>query len=114
MFVTIPYLRIINMLKYKAAERGITVTLIPEEYTSKSSFLDNEFPEYRLQYAGRRVHRGLFRSAHGHLINADVNAAYNILVKSDPKALPPRNANGVGGYVMYPLRVSLEHLQRAV
>ncbi len=110
MFVAIPYMRIINMLKYKAAEKGIKVELIPEEYTSKCSFLDNEFPQERQKYAGRRVTRGLFKSAQGFLINADVNAAYNILVKSDPKALPQRSVNGVGGYVMYPLRVSIEAL----
>jgi putative transposase len=110
MFVTIPFLRIINILKYKGAERGIKVEMIPEEYTSKCSFLDNEFPQARKKYAGRRVTRGLFKSAQGHLINADVNAAYNILLKSDPKALPKRRVNGVGGYVMYPLRVSIELL----
>jgi len=110
MFVTIPFLRIINILKYKGAERGIKVETIPEEFTSKSSFLDNEFPKRRKRYKGKRTHRGLFRSAQGHLINADVNAAYNILVKSDPKALPKRKVNGVGGYVMYPRRVSIEPL----
>jgi putative transposase len=110
MFVTIPFLRIINILKYKGAERGIKVEMIPEEYTSKCSFLDNEFPQARKNYAGHRVTRGLFRSAHGYLINADINAAYNILLKSDPKALPKRRVNGVGGYVMYPLRVSIELL----
>jgi IS605 OrfB family transposase len=111
MFVTIPFLKIIDMLKYKGAERGIKVETIPEQYTSKSSFLDNEFPKNRKKYKGKRIHRGLFRSAQGHLINADVNAAYNILIKSDPKALPKRRVNGVGGYVMYPLRVSIECLR---
>ncbi|GAI77638.1 unnamed protein product, partial [marine sediment metagenome] len=67
-------------------------------------------PKQRRRYKGKRIKRGLFRSAHGHLINADVNAAYNILLKSDPKALPKRSVNGVGGYVMYPLRVSIEQL----
>ncbi|MHA1345888.1 MAG: hypothetical protein ACTSVO_05405 [Candidatus Heimdallarchaeaceae archaeon] len=52
----------------------------------------------------------MFKSANGVLLNADVNAAYNILIKSDPKALPKRSVNGVGGYVMYPLRVSIENL----
>ncbi len=99
------------MLKYKAAENEINVVLIPEEYTSKCSFLDNEFPEKQQTYVGRRVTRGLFKSANGHIINADVNAAFNILIKSDPKALPPRSVNGVGGYVMYPHRVSIEQLQ---
>jgi IS605 OrfB family transposase len=110
MFVTIPYMRIINLLKYKGAEKGIKVELMPEKYTSKCSFLDNEFPQYYPKYLGKRISRGLFRSAQGFLINADVNAAYNILVKSDPKALPKRSVNGVGGYVMYPLSVSIEHL----
>ena len=110
MFVTIPFLRLINLLKYKAAERGILVETIPEHHTSKCSFLDNEFPQHYPKYVGKRIHRGIFRSAHGHYINADVNAAFNILIKSDPKAIPKRTVNGVGGYVMYPLRVSIEHL----
>ena len=50
--------------------------------------------------------RGLFRSSQGQLINADVNAAYNILIKSDPQAVSKRTVGGVGGYVIYPLRVS--------
>jgi len=108
MFVAIPFMKIINILRYKAAEYGIKVELIPEQYTSKSSFLDDEFPKKRTKYAGRRIERGLFRSAQGYLINADVNAAYNILIKSDPKALPKQRVNGVGGYVMYPRRVSVD------
>ena len=108
MFVAIPFMKIINQLRYKAAELGIQVNLLPEDFTSKSSFLDNEFPKERTSYAGRRSPRGLFTSAQGHIINADVNAAYNILLKSDPKALPRRCANGVGGYVMYPRRVCID------
>ena len=109
-FVALPFMKIIKQLQYKAAERGIKVELIPEEYTSKCSFLDNEFPEKRKKYSGKRVKRGLFQSANGYLINADVNAAYNILIKSDPKALPPQSVNGVGGYVMYPQRVNVDPL----
>jgi len=108
MFVAIPFMKIIKQLCYKAAENRIKVEIIPEDYTSKSSFLDNEFPRKRTKYAGRRVTRGMFQSAQGSLINADVNAAYNILIKSDPKALPKRSVNGVGGYVMYPRRVSVD------
>jgi IS605 OrfB family transposase len=114
MFVTIPYMRIINSLKYKCAERGVKVEIIPEKYTSKCSFLDNEFPKAHSTYVGKRIKRGLFKTACGYLINADVNAAYNILVKSDPKAFPKRSVNGVGGYVMYPLRVNIEHLQCSI
>ncbi|MCE7742119.1 MAG: IS200/IS605 family element transposase accessory protein TnpB, partial [Candidatus Heimdallarchaeota archaeon] len=54
MFVTIPFLKIINQLKYKCEEQGIQIALVPEDYTSKSSFLDNEFPQKRSSYAGRR------------------------------------------------------------
>ena len=93
MFVTIPLLKIINQPKYKAEEYGIVVETIPEEYTSKSSFLDNEFPKKRPKYVGKRSPRGMFTSAQGHKLNSDVNAAYNILIKSDPNALPPRSAD---------------------
>ena len=108
LFVALPFLKIINQLKYKAEEHRIKVEFVEENYTSKSSFLDNEFPKARATYDGQRIERGLFRSAQGHLINADVNAAFNILTKSDPKALLRRSVNGVGGYVMYPLRVSVD------
>ena len=114
MFTTIPFLKIIKMLKYKAEEHGIKVELIPEEYTSKCSFQDNEKPEFHRIYAGRRIQRGLFKSAQGYVINADVNAAFNILIKSDPKAVPKRTVNGVGGYVMYPLRSSIENLTKVM
>ncbi len=106
LFVIIPFEKLIKILKYKAEEKGIKFEPIEESYTSKCSFLDNEFPKKHVKYRGKRVHRGLFRSATGLLINADVNAAYNILLKGDPQALSKRSVGGVGGYVVYPLRVS--------
>ncbi|MHA1693055.1 MAG: RNA-guided endonuclease InsQ/TnpB family protein [Candidatus Heimdallarchaeaceae archaeon] len=106
LFVIIPFHKLIKLLQYKAEEAGIKVELVDESYTSKCSFLDNEFSQKCSKYKGKRIQRGLFRSAQGQLINADVNAAYNILLKSDPQALPKRSVGGVGGYVMYPLRVS--------
>ena len=106
LFVIVPFNRLIALLSYKAEERGIAVELVEESYTSKCSFLDNEFPQKYTKYRGKRVKRGLFRSGTGVLINADVNAAFNILLKGDPQALPPRCVGGVGGYVVYPLRVS--------
>ncbi len=106
LFVIVPFDKLINLLTYKAEEKGIKVEKIEESYTSKCSFLDNESSQKRVKYQGKRVHRGLFRSATGLLINADVNAAYNILLKGDPQSLPRRSVGGVGGYVVYPLRVS--------
>ena len=108
-FVKIPFNRFIKLLEYKTAEHGIVVERIEESYTSKCSFLDNEPARKHHKYLGRRV-RGLFYSAQGILINADINAAFNILILSEPQALPPRSVNGgYGGYVIYPLCWSLVH-----
>ncbi len=101
-FVSIPYFELIEKIKYKSEEKSIQVELVDERYTSKCSFLDNEMVKKQLQYQGKRVSRGIFCSSKGYKINADVNAAYNILAKSDPKALPKRSVDGVGGYVAYP------------
>ena len=106
LFVMVPFHHLIKSLEYKAAEEGIKVELVDESYTSKCSFLDNEQVGKHPSYKGKRIKRGLFRSVSGQLINADVNAAYNILVKSDPQSVPKRTVGGVGGYVPYPLRVS--------
>ena len=108
MFVILPFDQFIHALKYKAEEQGIVVERVEESYTSKCSFLDNEFPQKQANYQGRRVKRGLFKSATGVLINADVNGAYNILIKGDPQAFPVRGVGGVEGYVVYPLRWSFE------
>ena len=108
MFVIIPFEKIIQCLKYKAEENGISVETIEENYTSKCSFLDNEYPQKKTSYMGKRVKRGLYKSASGIYINSDVNGAYNILLKGNPQALPPRSVGGVGGYVVYPLRWSFE------
>ena len=85
-FVCIPFLLLQKQLQYKCTEWGIKYTPITEEYTSKCSFLDFESLEHHTRYAGKRIHRGLFRSAKGTLINADVNAAYNIIRKVNPSA----------------------------
>ena len=78
-FVQIPFLRFIQMLVYKCALSGILVITRNESYTSKCSFLDDENVCKHESYQGRRLKRGLFRSSDGTTINADVNAAYNIL-----------------------------------
>ena len=80
-FVQIPHYRFIEMITYKAALSGIEVITKEESYTSKCSFLDDEPIEKHEEYAGKRIKRGLFRAANGSIINADVNAAYNIMKK---------------------------------
>ena len=83
-FVQIPFARFIGMIQYKAEECGIAVILTEESYTSGTSFIDNELPVKENYNKSRRVRRGLFKSNKGTLINADLNAAYQIIKKVFP------------------------------
>jgi putative transposase len=40
----------------------------------------------KVKFSGERIKRDLYRSGSGKLINADVNASYNIFRKAFPKA----------------------------
>ena len=84
-FTSIPHSTFINMLKYKCRLKGITVICIEESYTSKASFLDNDFiPNLNAKnvtFSGNRVKRGLYKSNKGELLNADVNGTFNIIRK---------------------------------
>lgn len=81
-FVNIPFYKLIQMLLYKCALEGITVKEIEESYTSKCSFLDDEEISKHERYKGKRIKRGLFKTAGGNIINADVNGGLNILRKA--------------------------------
>ena len=98
-FVNIPHARFIDMLSYKAKLVGIAVMVTEESYTSKCSFLDMEPIGKHEQYLGKRVKRGLFRSADGRHINADVNGSYNIVRKVAPDAFE----QGSRGCVVHPV-----------
>ncbi len=102
-FVHLPFHQLVQQVQYKAALLGITVVLVPEGYTSRCSFLDGETVERHARYAGRRVRRGLFRSGAGTFLNADVNAAYNILRQAVPEAF----ADGIVGVGLHPVLVGL-------
>ena len=78
-FVQIPFLTFLNMIKYKCELVGIKCETVQESHTSKCSFLDHEEICHHDKYLGRRIHRGLFKSATGQVINADVNGALNIM-----------------------------------
>jgi putative transposase len=97
-FVTIPFARFIHMLTYKAELVGIQVRMTEESYTSKCSFLDFEPIGKHEVYAGKRVKRGLFRSAAGQQYNADVNGSYNIIRKVASDAF----VQGSRGCVVHP------------
>lgn len=80
-FIQIPYNKYIELVTYKAQEKGITIYNIEESYTSGTSFLDNEQPTQEFYNKSRRKYRGLFISNNGIKINADVNSAYQITKK---------------------------------
>ena len=102
-FVSIPFYRFVQQIQYKAKRHGIRVIITEESYTSKCSFLDREDLRKHDKYAGRRVKRGLFKSATGTLVNADVNGAGNIMRKVVPDAYV--YANGIEAGAVQPCTV---------
>lgn len=80
-FMQVPYQRFIDNLTYKCENAGIKVIVTNESYTSGTSFLDGEQPIPEQYNKQRRAKRGLFISNSGQFINADVNAAYQIMKK---------------------------------
>lgn len=88
-FVNIPYGHLRDKLSYLCELNGITYIEQEESYTSKASFWDkDEIPVYNndnpkeYAFSGNRVHRGLYKTASGKMLNADVNGALNIMRKS--------------------------------
>lgn len=84
-FVQIPLSNLRQQLEFLCWTYGISYIEQEESYTSKSSFIDNDIlPEYKAeqpylgQFSGKRIHRGLYQSKDGIVINADVNGAANI------------------------------------
>ena len=103
-FVSIPYYILIHDLNYKGGEVGIKIIEQEESHTSKCSFLDGESIEHHEKYAGKRIKRGIFRSAKGILINSDVQGALNIIKKAIPKAFSKENADEIEDVGLHPLR----------
>ncbi len=103
-FVSIGHAEFINKIKYKCEMEGIEVIIQEESYTSKCSFLDKEPIQKHAQYLGKRIQRGLFETANGIRINADVNGSANILAKAIPNAF---RAKGIEGVVVRPIRLAL-------
>ena len=102
-FVSIPFYKLIKFIKYKAKLEGINVILTEESYTSKCSFLDNEPMFNNKSFVGQRIKRGLFKSKSGKLINADVNAAYNIMRKVVPNTY---FVDGIVDVSVHPIKIN--------
>ena len=95
--VSIPYHKFRRKLETMCAEYGISYISQEESYTSKASALDMDaIPTYGVDkaptvFSGKRIHRGLYRSSDGSVLNADINGSVNILRKYFKK----RNENWI-------------------
>ena len=91
-FVSIPFQKLWETIQTVAYRNGIPVVMQNESFTSLASCLDQDLvPDYKKgetppAFSGERIKRGLYRSAEGILINADVNGAANIIQKRYPDA----------------------------
>ena len=110
-FVNIPYGQLRSKLEYLCKLNGIAFIKQEESYTSKASFWDtDEIPVYNADnpqdyiFSGKRVHRGLYRTASGKTINADVNGALNIMRKSNVVSLEALYTRGA---VDTPVRIRI-------
>ena len=108
-FVNIPFGKLRSKLQYLCELNGIEFLEQEESYTSKASFWDKDVVpvcgddnSQNCIFSGRRVHRGLYRTANGNLLNADINGALNILRKSNVVSL---NALYSRGEVDTPVRI---------
>ena len=101
-FTQIPFGKIRNILNYLCELNGVNFIEQEESYTSKASFWDrDEIPIFSSEskinnsFNGKRVHRGLYCSKNGMLLNADLNGSLNILRKSNVVSLEALYSRGV-------------------
>ena len=87
-FCMIPFNKLIEILRYKCEENGIECIEQEESYTSKASFLDNDFiPVYgeenrEYEFSGWRNGRIYKIKGKNQKIHADLNGAFNIMRKA--------------------------------
>ena len=108
-WVQVPTARLKDRISKLCQQYGIRFVETEESYTSKASFVDGDYlPVYGekpgdWKPSGKRVKRGLYRTALNWYLNADCNGAGNIL----------RKVSGMLGIVLSGLsRVSLTAPQR--
>ncbi|NEP85653.1 MAG: IS200/IS605 family element transposase accessory protein TnpB [Okeania sp. SIO2C2] len=102
-FTQIPHYKLIQQITYKCQLAGVKVIETEESYTSKTSAIDLEEPICHENYLGKRVKRGLFRSATGKVINADINGSLQIIRKKFPGAF---TAEGIVSCAVQPVLVN--------
>jgi IS605 OrfB family transposase len=85
-FKAIPLARLRDRIILLAKANDIDCKVINEAYTSIASFIDRDKFNQK-EFSGKRIKRGLYKSELGTLINADLNASFNIIRKCNPNAL---------------------------
>jgi putative transposase len=111
-FVSVPTAKLKTRISQLCEQYGIRFEETEESYTSKSSYLDNdELPKYgekpnEWKPSGKRVKRGLYRTANFSYVNADCNGAANILRKVKGK-LGLDLSRLTRGILTMPIRVRL-------
>ena len=111
-FVQIPTGRLKERIAQLCEQHGIKFVETEESYSSKASFVDNDFlptfgqkPE-GWKASGKRVKRGLYQTAQGWLLNADCNGSANIARKV--AIMLGLDLSGIGrGQLSAPLRLKL-------
>lgn len=110
-FVNIPFGRLRDKLEYLCKLNNIDFIKQEESYTSKASFWDKDnIPAYNAdnpkiyKFSGRRIHRGLYKTANEKMLNADVNGALNIMRKSSVVSLEALYSRGE---VDTPIRIKI-------
>ena len=87
-FCMIPFNKLIEILRYKCEENGIECTEQEESYTSRASFLDNDFipvygeEDWKYEFSGWRNGRIYKIKGKNQRIHADLNGALNIMRKA--------------------------------
>ena len=99
-FVSVPTAKLKKRIQQLAEQYGMEFIEQEESYTSKASALDlDEIPVYGAKpegwkSSGKRVKRGLYRSADGTEINADCNGAWNIGRKANVVGMQRKPSRG--------------------
>ena len=115
-FVSVPHDRLRKMIGYKAAKEGILIVEQEESYTSKADITAMDpMPVYGEEedvpvFSGRRTARGLYACSRGYTVNADCNAAANILRKAVPGAW---DGTEDFRFLAHPDTIGFKALQRA-
>jgi lycopene cyclase CruP len=111
-FVRIPTAKLKDRIAQLCEQYGVNFVETEESYTSKASFIDSDpLPAFGekpkgWKESGKRVKRGLYRTANNWYINSDCNGAANIIRKVATTL--GLSLSGVGrGALTTPLRVRI-------